>query len=98
MELRKHFQLSEGNKDPISLRNVSVYLKSTRPTDTQKGTQHLLIIREREIKTTTKYHLTAQETIEMLYRKVAQSTTIVKNLLKVLKHRVLRRVQRKRVS
>lgn len=58
MELRKHFQLSEGNKDPISLRNVSVYLKSPRPTDTQKGTQHLLIIREREIKTTTKYHLT----------------------------------------
>lgn len=58
MELRKHFQLSERNKDLIFQRNVSVYLKSTRPIDTQKGTQHLLIIREREIKTTTKYHLT----------------------------------------
>ena len=53
-----------------------------------------------QIKTTRKHHLTAQETIEMLKRKVTQSTTIVKNLLKILKHRVFFKVgaEKKRAS
>ena len=52
-----------------------------------------------QIKTTSKHHLTAQETIEMLKRKVTQSTTIVKNLLKILKHRVFKAgAEKKRAS